>query len=133
MATLLELSNIESDSFLNPADFAGDSTRQSEVQAAVDLRQRIRAALWKRALEIVDGSLLGGIGVNDQRRTAARGWAQQVIRSDSSVVMGAMRLLLAQNAGATRAQILGVTDTAMTNAIDVDIVMALAEGSMPGR
>ena len=123
MATLLELHTIEANSQADPSTATGD------VLAAVQLRQKVRTAVIKRASIVLGTALPTG----DTRGVALEllAWAQRAVNSPDAAAGTVLRLTLASVATASVANILGATDQAIEDSI-VPILPLLAKGMHPG-
>jgi len=129
MATLVELKQIQTNSVAD----AGEPP-DSNIVAARELLGKIEVAIWKEAQQRISGTDLpaGDTPEANQARNEAIGWAQRVIGSADAEARTVLKLLLATNATATVAQILGASDTAIESAVN-NLIPRLSTGFFPGR
>lgn len=142
MATLAELKKIQTDSTASPIIDPGDPDADPPVEPTLDpaivaaraLLGKIDVAIWKEAQQRLSGvDLPGGNTPEDnQARNEAIGWAQAAIRDTNGQASTALKLLLAEFADLTPAQILGAADAGIETAVN-NLIPRLSIGFHPGR
>lgn len=113
MTTLAEREKIERNA--TSATLPSDST-QGEYDAAQALIRKLKAGV----IEVASAQLNGTAPASGPERSAVV-WAREVLRNPDGWTVIVLRVLLADNAQATPAQIAGVSDAAIITAITAKV------------